>query len=1124
MKVKFYYSVFFVSIIFLFVSCINKEKSSLFTQLSAKESGINFNNEIKDTDSTYSFINEFGYMGGGVGIGDFNNDGLKDIFFSGNQVNCRLYINKGNNKFDDITTKAGIGTNVWCTGVSIVDINNDGYDDIYVCVFGKDLKTHSENLLFINQHNLTFRESAAEYGLADLSYSSQAVFFDYDKDDDLDMYLNNYILTDRNPNTIYPRDRSGFSTANDRLYRNEGDSVNQGHPWFKDVTLAAGIKEDGFGLGVSVSDFNSDGWPDIYVANDFLSNDNLWLNNRNGTFTNCISRSLQHQSYSSMGSDAADINNDGLPDIVTLDMLPEDNQRKKTSFSFMNYERYETERRMGYEPEFMRNMLQLNNGSYTSGDTSIPFFSEVGQLAGIHATDWSWSVLLADFNNDGWKDIHITNGIGRDFINADFLEFSNEIFNNNMSKEEQQKAIRKKLSSLKHVNLPNYLYINNHDYTFADASGAAGISEPSMSNGAVYTDLDNDGDLDLVINNISKEAYVFINNTIRKGEPAVSHYLNIKLKGNDLNTRGIGAKIWIYNKGNVQVQEQYPVRGYFSSVDQQLLFGMGNNAQADSVITIWPDGKKQVLRNIKADTTLTLSWKDANDLWNDIHENTPALFTEITTSSKIAYKHSDASFDDFSVQRLLPQKYSQLGPFITTADINNDGNVDFFIGGGFNFSGEVFTQQKGQVFTAKTITDSIKMEEDIDCLFFDADKDGDKDLLVTGGDVMYDADAEYYKPRLYLNNGKGNFTSKKDAISSSVKTIAGCVTAGDYDGDGDMDIFIGGRVSKTYPVSPRSFLLQNNNGIFSDVTEKVCPALVKPGMITAAVLADIDNDKQVDLVIAGEWMPVRFFKNKKGNLKEVTDKTGLTNINGMWRSLVAADIDNDGDLDLVAGNLGLNCEYRASAATPMELFAIDMDGNGSIDPIPFYYIKGNDGNRHSYPAISRGMFASQVPAIKKQFLLNSHYANASFDAVFKGKSKESMLSLYCNETASCYFENAGNGKFIKHVLPVEVQFAPVNAMLVDDFDNDGYKDILLAGNEYQTEVMTGRYDASYGLFLKGNGKKEFIPVSPVKSGFIVKGDVKDMALLQLSNGEKVILAAVNNDSLRAFRINRNKKQ
>jgi hypothetical protein len=1109
--------VLFTSLIF-FISCSHKQKNTLFIPLPATTSGINFSNDIHDNDSSYSFINEFGYMGGGVGIGDFNNDGLKDIFFTGNQVTCRLYINKGNNRFDDITDKAGIGTDVWCTGASIVDINQDGYDDIYVCVFGKDLLHRSKNLLFINQHNLTFKEEAAVYGLADSGFSTQAVFFDYDKDGDLDMYLANYLLTSNNSNTIFPRDRSGHSPANDKLYRNDGDRAHSGYPVFSDVSLQAGIKEDGYGLGVSVSDFNNDGWPDIYVANDFVSNDELWQNNHDGTFTNCISQAIRHQSYSSMGADVADINNDTLTDIFTLDMLPETNERKKTSFSLMNYERYESERAMGYEPEFMRNMLQLNNGNGIKGDTGIPFFSEIGRLSGIQATDWSWSVLLADFNNDGWKDIHITNGIGRDFINADFLEFSANVFKSMSDKKDQQKEIRKKLASLKNVNLPNYLYLNNHDLTFTDDAENGGINEPSMSNGAAYADLDNDGDLDLVVNNINKPAFVFINTTNQKDKPPATHFLSLQLKGDSLNRQGFGSKIYLYNNGNVQMQEQNPVRGYFSSVDQQLIFGLEKFDHADSLIVIWPDGKKQSLKNVKADTSLVLSCKNAG-LNTRVSGTAPSfLFLDITGLSGLLYKHQDNPFNDYTLQRLLPQKYSQLGPFITTGDINNDGKTDFFIGRAFNFSGKIFTQEAGQIFTSKNITDSIKLEEDLDCILFDADKDGDSDLLVTSGDMQFEENSIYYKPRLYINNGKGNFTLRPEAIPDSVRTIAGCVCAGDYDGDGYADLFIGGRVSTKYPLSPKSFLLHNNHGIFTDVTAKICPALQRPGMVTSAVWMDFDNDRQTDLVIAGEWMPLQFFKNDHGHLIDATTTTGLTNINGMWRRLISTDMDNDGDIDLVAGNLGLNCEYRPNPLEPMQLFATDLDGNGSVDPFFFYYIKGGDGIKHSFPAISRSRFADQVPAIKKQFLLNENYSHATYQDIFKGKVPEKILQLHCDETRTCYFENTGNGKFIKHALPVEAQFSPVNAIICDDLDNDGFKDLLLAGNEYQTEVMTGRYDASYGCFLRGSSNRSFLSVRPAISGFILNGDVKDMSLIKLSNGEKILIAAVNNDFMKVFRI------
>lgn len=1147
MKERFTYCIylFFFTAVIFWASCIHKQKNTLFTQLPSNESGIHFSNDIHDTDSSNSMINEFGYMGGGVGIGDFNNDGLKDVFFTGNQVSCRLYINKGNlpagqagNKFEDITEKAGLVTNVWATGVSIVDINNDGYDDIYICTYGKNLLRRSKNLLFINQHNLTFKEQAAEYGLADTGYSSQAVFFDYDQDGDLDMYLANYSFNNSNTsaNNIVPRNKSGNSPANDKLYRNDGDSLHIGHPFFSDVSLQAGIREDGYGLGVSVSDFNNDGWPDVYVANDFISNDNLWLNNKNGTFTNCIDKALRHQSYSSMGSDAADINNDGFEDIVTLDMLPEYNERKKTSFSFMNYERYQAERFRGYEPEFVRNMLQLNNGNRYNGDTAMPFFSEIGQLAGISATDWSWSVLLADFNNDGWKDMHITNGVGRDFINADFLEFSNQAFNAIADKKEQQKAIKKKLASLDHVSLSNYLYINNHDYFFKDISKEAGIDQPSMSNGAAYADIDNDGDLDLVINNINKEAFVFINNTIQNSKPAQSHFLKLILKGDALNEHGFGTKVCLFSNGWMQMQEQNPVRGYLSSVDQDLIFGLGSNTKIDSVVAIWPDGRKTIRINISADATLVLSQKDASLFNQETRTNPSFLFTDITSSSGIQYHHAEYEFNDFAYQRLLPQKFSQLGPFITSGDINNDGTIDFFVGGASNFSGKLFIQGEKRFFT-KNLSDSAKFEEDMDCLLFDADNDNDLDLIITCGDVQQPENSSYYQPRLYVNDGKGNFALKNNAVPSNVKTIAGTVSAGDYDNDGDLDLFIGGRVSRQYPVSPQSFILQNDHGVFVDVTEKVCPSLQKPGMVTSSVWTDFDNDKQVDLIIAGEWMPIRFFKNNKGHLLEVTNSTGLTQMNGMWRSLIAADIDGDGDVDVIAGNLGLNCIYKVSDKEPMQLFASDIDGNGTIDPILFYYIKDNDGIRRSSPAISRSQLAEQVPAIKKKFLLYEDYSHASFDNIFTGKAKDNMMQLTCDETRSCWFENLGNsrlshsgggtdgndkvgqGKFKKHILPMEAQFAPVNAIICDDFDNDGFKDLLLAGNEYQTEVMTGRYDASYGLLLKGSRNKTYEPVSPVKSGFIIKGDVKDMAVIRSVKGEKMILAAVNNDSLRVFKIN-----
>jgi len=1090
----------------------------MFTALQSSESGITFNNTIDESKMPGEALNEFAYMGGGVGIIDINNDGLKDIFFCGNQVSSKLYLNKGNNHFEDITQQAGVATSVWVTGVSVADINNDGYEDMYVCTYGKGLATRTANLLFINQHNNSFKEQASAYGLADTSYSSQAVFFDYDKDGDLDIFLANYVLNaSYSANYILPKNLNGYSPANDKLYRNDGDAKGVGHPAFTDVSIAAGIKEDGYGLGVAVSDFNNDGWMDIYVSNDFVSNDNLWLNNKNGTFTNTLDLSTKHQSYSSMGVDAADINNDKWIDFATLDMMPEDNTRKKLTSSFMNYDRYEAERNLGYSPEFARNMLQLNNGTYEAKDTLIPFFSEIGQLAGISETDWSWSVLLADFNNDGFKDLHITNGIGRDFINADFVQFNKDIGNSTSNMEEAKKKMKEKLVSLQHVELPNYLYLNNGNYTFTDASDSANINESSISNGAAYADLDNDGDLDLVVNNINKEAFVFINNTIEKNKSHTNHGISFVLIGDSLNRDGFGAKVYVYAGGQTQVQEEAPVRGYLSSVDKKLLFGTGNNVMLDSVVIIWPNNQQQVMQHVKTDSVYTLYERNAMQSQPLSPKPASFLFTNVTTAENIQYKHTDVSYYDYGNQRLLPQKFSQLGPFISTGDINNDGATDFYIGGAFNSAGQLFTQKSDGTFTAKKLTDSIKWQEDEGSAFFDADGDGDLDLLVTYGDMRFADTSVYYKPRLYLNDGKGDYSFSPNAIPDAVRTIAGCVAAGDYDGDGDEDIFIGGRVSKSYPLSPRSFILQNNRGIFTNVTNTVCPALQKGGMITAATWTDFDSDKHPDLVIAGEYMPVRFFKNNGAKLAEVTNKTGLENMDGMWRSIIATDIDNDGDIDFVAGNLGLNNHYHITPQYPMQLYANDIDGNGSIDPVLFYYIKNEEGKRALFPSLSRDQLAEQVPAVKKAFLLNKDYAMATVDDLFN--NKKDLQTYTCTEARSCWIENKGNGKFVMHPLPIEAQFAPVNTIVCTDVDGDGISDLLLAGNEYQEEVMTGRYDASYGCFLKGNRNKTFTCVPPSQSGFIINGDVKDMKVITNAKKEKLVLIAVNNDYLQVFKVN-----
>ncbi len=1122
---KIFYLIFAV-VVFFDTSCTSTKKHSglYFDYLPSSSTGIDFKNTIIENDSTNMFVNEYTYMGGGVGIGDFNNDGLEDIFFTGSQVSSRLYINKGNMHFKDVTQSAGVSTNAWCTGVSVIDINNDGWADIYVCISGKVNGDKRKNLLFINQHlsngEVSFKEEAADYGLADTSFSTQAVFFDYDKDGRPDMYLLNHTLNDNRPNDIKDVKIDSNAIAADKLYHNEGIQPGMNHPVFKDVSKQAGIFEDGNGLGVTVTDANNDGYPDLYVCNDYIRNDVLWLNNKNGTFSNCIASAIKHQSYSSMGTDAADVNNDDLPDIITLDMQPETNERKKMMYSFLSQQRHELEMQKGYQPEYIHNMLQLNNGVRNINNRSEPFFSEVGEMAGIAETDWSWSVLIADLDNDGWKDVHITNGLGRDPTNIDFLEYKyNTVMQTGVSENnpQQRKTFMEHLAALGSVSLHNYLYKNENGFLFQDVSQQVGLTQSSISNGAAYADLDNDGDLDIITNNINGEAFIMQNDLrINNDTSHRNNYLTIKLNGDANNKDGIGAKIFAYSKGIKQMQEAYPVRGYLSSVDNRLHFGFGNNVP-DSIKIIWADGNAQIIQHPPVDTLLSVDYKNANEKYQPSLPHSDSLFTDVTQTINADFQHKETPFFDYQFQPLIMQKFSQEGPFISTADVNKDGLEDFFIGGAFQQSGKIFIQQRNGNFIGKDLVSGTKNEEDMQSIFFDANADGYPDLLIASGSSEFDTTSSYYRPRLYLNDGKGNFTLDEHAMSALIRTPAKSLAVADFDGDGDTDVFIGGRVLLgTYPQSPRSYLLRNDHGKFVDVTKEVCPALENAGLINAAVWADIDGDKKPDLIIAGDWMPVRIFKNNGSTLTEITE-SGLNHLSGFWRSLVATDIDGDGDLDIVAGNLGLNNPFHIDEKKPAELVAKDFDGNGVIEPIFCYYIKNNDGKYELSSGISRDDWARQMPSIKTTFEQNEPYAKASMNEIFTPQMMEGATILHCNETRSGWFENNGKGNFTFHAFPLQAQVAPVNSIVAIDMNSDGMKDILIAGNDYEAAVTPGAYDASYGLLLKGNGKGLFTAVPSVASNFIIDGDVRDMKIITNTKKERLILIAVNNDKMKVLK-------
>ncbi|WP_155599342.1 VCBS repeat-containing protein [Zobellia amurskyensis] len=967
------YKLFLFAILgFLVLSCNSKDsKKPLFELVSSKDSSIDFENTLSENDSINILDFEFMFNGGGVAIGDIDNDGLQDIYFSGNQVPGKLYRNLGNLKFKDITTEANIETTGWCNGVAFHDINQDGFIDMYISKGGPRNTSEEKmaNLLYLNNGDGTFKEVAKSFGVADTGYSVQSVFFDYDKDGDLDLYLLTNALVPYNRNTSRPKITNGSAPSTDRLYRNNGDNT------FTNISKEAGVTIEGFGLGVAICDLNQDGWLDVYVSNDFLTNDILYINNGDGTFSDKVTDYLKHQSYNGMGLNISDINNDALSDIVVLDMLPQDNKRLKQTIGYFSYDKLVLDTDFGYTPQYVRNTLQLNNGNGS--------FSEIGQLSGISATDWSWSPLIADFDNDGLKDVFITNGYRRDVTNLDFI-----VYGQQQGPFGDPESVRKeklnKLRALPEVKLHNYIYKNNGNLTFDDKSIDWGIDTPSYSNGAAYADLDNDGDLDLVVNNIDDKAHLYQNTTITAANQVSdsTNYISILLEGLD---DFIGSEVTLYTNGTKQYQFYSPVKGYLSTMEDRLHFGLGSIKKIDSLKVTWPNGTHQVLNDVNANQSLQLKYLESEAVKTEKINNTLHHFKEVTHDIGIEHQHKEQKFIDFNAQSTLIKMNSRLGPGMAVGDINGDGLEDFYIGGGKGYSGSFFVQQANGKFSEKILGNG-EPHEDMGSLLLDIDNDNDLDLLVVSGGEHAPNTTVAYTDRLYTNDGKGNFT---ETTLFSRPDSGSFIRASDFDKDGDIDLFIGGRyIDGSYPLSPKSYLLVNENGAFVDATQTTLQSNGELGMLSDALFTDFDNDGFIDLILVGEYMSPIFLKNKKGIFHDISNSTGIKNANGWWNSIVSGDFDKDGDTDYALGNLGLNSNFKVSPEEPMTIYAKDFDNNGAIDPIMTRFRQGEEQIIHA-----RDVLSSQINAMKARFRTFESYADASFeDSFFKRRTRRCLHS------------------------------------------------------------------------------------------------------------------------------------
>lgn len=1117
----------FLSILIIVSGC--NSKRSLFHLVPSDKSGIHFNNHIVENDSINPIDVTNVYNGGGVGVGDFNNDGLQDVYFTGNLVSSKLYLNKGDFEFADITEQAGVeGEGRWCRGVSVVDINNDGWLDMYVCATLLNKPKERENLLYVNQGVdkggvPKFKELAAEYGLNDTTHSTMAAFFDYDNDGDLDMYLVvNQIIKNDNPAVFRPKITNGRHPSTGRLYRNDQNASLQ-HPVFINVTKESGVTIEGFGHGVNIADINKDGWKDIFVTNDFNSNDLLYINNRNGTFTDKAAAYFKHTSANGMGQDVIDINNDGLSDVVELDMDPEDNLRKKMMLNANSYQMYQNSDRFGYQYQYVRNSLQLNQGPRVNQKDSVgdPIFSDIGFFSGIAETDWSWTPLVQDFDNDGYRDIIVTNGFPKDITDHDFITFRKQSYSI-ASKEFT-------LEQIPQVKLHNYAFRNKGNSVFENATLSWGVTTPSFSNGAAYADLDNDGDMDMIVNNINDEAFVYENSLVN-GKDTSHYFLTLNLVGDPLNKNGFGAWVEIYYGGKHQAYEQTPYRGYLSTIDMRPHFGLGAVSKVDSVVIKWPGYKKQVLKNVPANQTLTANIKFAYQTynWDNPVYAFNTLFTEITDSLGIKYEHQQKDFVDFNIQKLLPHKFSEYGPALAVGDVDGNGLDDIIAGGSISYSPVALLQKNNGTFSQKSILPDAnylsKRSDDRGVILFDADGDKDLDIYIASGGYETTSNSPRYQDILYINNGKGEFSIDSAALPKNL-TSKSCVRVADYDSDGDFDLFVAGRVEPGhYPKPVSSFIYRNDteNGKakFTDVTATIARSLVNIGLVCDALWTDFDNDGSVDLILAGEWMPLTLIKNNKGNFENITASTNIANKKGWWTSIVSGDFDNDGDIDYIAGNLGLNSFFKANDQFPAAIYAKDFDNNGSYDAIPALYLPTSqeDTARQEYPVHTRDDMTKQMIIFKSKFQNYKSFATTPFSKMFTSEEMKGALKLEANYFSNSFVRNDGNGKFTITPLPLTAQYACMNGMAAEDFDGDGNLDLLMVGNDYGTDVSIGRYDACNGLLLKGDGKGGFLPLSILQSGWFVSGDAKALVKFRNANGKCLLAASQNRGKLKVFEL------